>query len=243
MPVGRHSAARCCVLARGRGLGRNRRRPGAVVTACGQRGRDELNSPVDPRTPPGVLGARTGPGPGRPVRRLVVDFASSRVLSPVARTSLSLFERIASFFVQRERTAYYLRRSAPFPWPFVSRPGRARRALSSTPHVLVIAPLPGRSRRASRRSSPHRRRAASMATASCTLLRPGRATPQDIPSSAPAAHARSVSRRRGRDPAARQLGDAIGQRFLRADADATLAPLTEVASLRPLARHRGAPRR
>ncbi len=116
--------------------------PGAVIDGVWERGGDELVRRVDPEDARRFLGGRTVRVPAGTVGIVVVDGVVERVLPPGEQTSLGVFERIASFFLRRERTAFYLVDQRPFPVPFVvtTRPGSSGHALKS--QVLVTFTLP-----------------------------------------------------------------------------------------------------
>ena len=115
---------------------------GAVVDGTWQRGADEIIRRVDPEDARRFLGTRTVRVPAGTVGVILVDGVVERVLPPGERTTLGLFERIANFFLRRERTAFYLVDQRPFPVPFVlrSRPNAAGRSVKT--QVLVTFTLP-----------------------------------------------------------------------------------------------------
>lgn len=115
---------------------------GGVVDGVWERAGDELIRRVDPEDARRFLGARTVRVPAGTVGVVLVDGVVERVLPPGERTTLGLFERIASFFLGRDRTAFYLVDQRPFPVPFVvqTRPGATGQTVKS--QVLVTFTLP-----------------------------------------------------------------------------------------------------
>lgn len=116
--------------------------PGAVIDGVWERGGDELIRRVDPEEARRFLGTRTVRVPAGTVGVVLVDGVVDRVLPPGERTSVSLFERVASFFTGRERTAFYLVDQRPFPVPYVvrTRPSATGEIVKS--QVLVTFMLP-----------------------------------------------------------------------------------------------------
>lgn len=116
--------------------------PGAVVDGVWERGGDELIRRVDPEDARRYLGARTVRVPAGTAGVVLVDGVVDRVLPPGERTTLGLFERVADFFLRRRRTAFYLVDQRPFPVPFVvrSRPSSSGHAVKT--QVLVTFTLP-----------------------------------------------------------------------------------------------------
>jgi hypothetical protein len=80
--------------------------------------------------------------PAGTVGVVLVDGVVERVLPPGERTTLNLFQRIANFFLARERTAFYLVDQRSFPVPFVvqTRPIASGETIKS--QVLVTFTLP-----------------------------------------------------------------------------------------------------
>jgi hypothetical protein len=205
--------------------------PGAVVDGAWERGDDELIRRVDPQDARRFLGTRTVRVPAGTVGVVLVDGVVERVLPPGERTSTSLFQRIASFFVQRERTAFYLVDQRPFAVPFIveARPSATGEAMKTQVLVTLTLPKGDRAALASFIANVVRERP-SMATGELyNLLRPEIARiAQDVLERAAARGALSYP-----DAEAeirRQVAAAIGQRY-GLTADATLAPLTAVVSL------------
>src|SRR4051812_26433250 len=135
-PLGRKFCTRCGGSLEYAGWGEPAE-PGAVIDGAWERGGDELIRRVDPEDARRFLGSRTVRVPAGTVGVVVVDGVVARVLPPGERTSLSLFQRIASFFVQRERTAFYLVDQRPFLVPFVinARPSASGQVVKT--QVLV----------------------------------------------------------------------------------------------------------
>lgn len=121
---------------------------GAVIDGIWERGTDELVRRVDPEDARRHLGMRTVRVPVGTVGVVMVDGVIERVLPPGERTTIGLFERVTSFFLQRDRTAFYLVDQRPFPVPFVvrTRPDAQGRVVSS--QVLVTFSLPRGDRQA-----------------------------------------------------------------------------------------------
>ena len=115
---------------------------GAIVDGVWERGGDELIRRVDPEDARRFLGTRTVRVPAGTVGVVLVDGVVERVLPPGERTTLGLFERIANFFLGRDRTAFYLVDQRPFPVPFVvqTRPGPSGQTVKS--QVLATFTLP-----------------------------------------------------------------------------------------------------
>jgi hypothetical protein len=205
--------------------------PGAVIDGVWERGGDEVIRRVDPEDARRFLGARTVRVPAGTVGVVLVDGVVERVLPPGERTSTSLFQRIASFFVQRERTAFYLVDQRPFPVPFVvrTRPSSSGQVLKTQVLVTFMLPKGDRDALASFIANVVRERPSMAAGDLYNLLRPqvARIT-QDVLERA--ASRDEVSYPDAEVEIRRQLADAIGRRY-GLTVDATLAPLTAVASL------------
>lgn len=116
--------------------------PGAIVDGVWERAGDELIRRVDPDEARRFLGTRTVRVAAGTVGVVLVDGVVDRVLAPGERTSVTLFERIASFVTGRERTAFYLVDQRPFPVPYVvrTRPSAAGEVVKT--QVLVTFMLP-----------------------------------------------------------------------------------------------------
>ncbi len=122
--------------------------PGAVIDGVWERGTDELIRRVEPDEARRFLGTRTVRVPPGTVGVILIDGVVERVLPPGEQTSLGLFQRLANFFLRRERTAFYLVDQRPFPVPFVvrTRPDSSGRVVKS--QVLVTFSLPRGDRQA-----------------------------------------------------------------------------------------------
>lgn len=205
--------------------------PGAVIDGVWERGGDEVIRRVDPEDARRFLGTRTVRVPAGSVGVVLVDGVVERVLPPGERTSTSLFQRIASFFVQRERTAFYLVDQRPFPVPFVvrTRPSASGQVVKTQVLVTFMLPKGNRDALASFIANVVRERPSMAIGDLYNLLRPevARIT-QDVLERA--ASRGEVSYPDAEVEIRRQLADAIGRRY-GLTVDATLAPLTAVASL------------
>jgi len=115
---------------------------GGIVDGVWERASDELIRRVDPEDARRFLGTRTVGVPAGTVGVILVDGVVERVLPPGERTSLGLFERVTNFFLGRDRTAFYLVDQRPFPVPFVvqTRPSASGHVVKS--QVLVTVTLP-----------------------------------------------------------------------------------------------------
>jgi predicted amidophosphoribosyltransferase len=140
-PLGRKFCTRCGGSLELAGWG-EAAQPGAIVDGVWERGGDELIRRVDPDEARRFLGTRTVRVPAGTVGVVLVDGVVDRVLAPGERTSVTLFERVASFFTGRERTAFYLVDQRPFPVPYVvrTRPSAAGEVVKT--QVLVTFLLP-----------------------------------------------------------------------------------------------------
>ena len=205
--------------------------PGAVVDGVWQRGGDELIRRVDPEDARRFLGARTVRVPAGSVGLVLVDGVVERVLPPGERTSTTLFQRIANFFTQRERTAFYLVDQRPFLVPFVvnTRPSASGQIIKTQVLVSFLLPKGDRDAIASFIANVVRERTSVSTGELYNLLRPDVARiAQDVLERAAAQG--DISYPDAEVEIRRQLADAIGRRY-GLTADATLAPLTAVASL------------
>ncbi|MSP17026.1 MAG: hypothetical protein EXR73_10510 [Myxococcales bacterium] len=140
-PLGRKFCTRCGGSLEHAGWGEVPQ-PGAVVDGVWERGNDELIRRVDPDEARRFLGMRTVRVPPGTVGVVLVDGVVDRVLAPGERTSVSLFERIASFFTGRARTAFYLVDQRPFPVPYVVRTRPSATGEIVKTQVLVTFMLP-----------------------------------------------------------------------------------------------------
>lgn len=93
---------------------------GGVVDGIWERGPDELVRRVEPEDARRFLGNRVVRVPPGTVGVVVVDGVVDRILPPGERTTLSVFERVADFFMRRtDRTAFFLIDQRPIPVPFI----------------------------------------------------------------------------------------------------------------------------
>jgi len=229
-PVGRTFCTRCGGSLEHAGWGVPAD-PGAVVDGVWERAGDELIRRVDPEDARRFLGGRTVRVPAGSVGIVLVDGVVERVLPPGERTSLSLFQRIANFFVQRERTAFYLVDQRPFPVPFVvqGRPSPNGQVVKTQVLVTFMLPKGDRAALAAFIANVVRERPSMSTGELYNLLRPDVARiAQDVLERASALG--DVSYPDAEVEIRRQLADAIGRRY-GLTADATLAPLTAVVSL------------
>lgn len=207
---------------------------GGIVDGVWERGGDELIRRVDPEDARRFLGARTVRVPAGTVGVILVDGVVERVLPPGERTSLGLFERIASFFLGRDRTAFYLVDQRPFPVPFVvqTRPGPSGQTVKS--QVLVTFTLPRGDRDALARfiANVLGPRPAFTAGDLYNLVRPDVVrVAQEALERAAAAHPDGELSYPDAEAAIRVGLDAlVGPRY-GLTVDATLAPLTRITSL------------
>lgn len=205
--------------------------PGAVVDGVWERGGDELIRRVDPEDARRFLGSRTVSVPAGTVGVVLVNGVVDRVLPPGERTSLSLFQRIANFFTQRERTAFYLVDQRPFPVPFVvrTRPNASGQSVKSQVLVTFLLPKGNRDALSLFIANVMRDRPSVSTGDLYNLLRPEVARiSQEVLERETAdndidyANAEAEIRRR--------LAESIGARYGLL-VEATLAPLTAIASL------------
>ena len=204
---------------------------GAVVEGVWQRGDDELIRRVDPEDARQFLGTRTVRVPAGTVGVVLVDGVIDRVLGPGERTTLGLFERITNFFLQRERTAFYLVDQRPFPVPFVvrTRPDAEGRVVKSQVLVTFTLPRGDRNALASFIANVLGPRPAFTTGELYNLLRPEVARiAQDTLERAAATG--DVSYPDAEVAIRRALTDVVGARYGLA-VDATLAPLSAISSL------------
>jgi hypothetical protein len=205
--------------------------PGAIVDGEWQRGDGELIRRVDPDEARRFLGTRTVRVPAGAVGVVLVDGVVDRVLPPGAQTSVSLFERVRSFFTGRERTAFYLVDQRPFPVPFVvrTRPDPGGELVKTQVMVTFLLPKGDRDALATFIAAVMGARASVSTAELYNEVRPEVAR-----------IAQEVLERQGTtgdyDYVAaeaeirRRLADGLARRY-GLTADATLAPLTAVASL------------
>ncbi len=113
-----------------------------VVDGVWERGGDELIRRVDPEDARRYLGTRAVRVPAGTVGVVLVDGVVERILPPGERTTIGVFERIANFFLGRDRTAFYLVDQRTFPVPFVvqTRPSPSGHVVKT--QVLVTFTLP-----------------------------------------------------------------------------------------------------
>jgi hypothetical protein len=107
---------------------------GAVAFGLWERGQGEFIRRVDPEDCRTFLGARVVRIPPGTFGAVMVDGLVERILPPGEQTSVTLFERIASFFTRRDdRTAFYLVDQRPIPVPFAvqTRPGADGRVVQT----------------------------------------------------------------------------------------------------------------
>jgi hypothetical protein len=206
--------------------------PGAVVDGVWERGADELIRRVEPEDARRFLGTRAVRVPVGTVGAVLVDGVVDRILPPGERTTLGLFERIASFFLGRERTAFYLVDQRPFPIPFVvrTRPNAAGHAVTS--QVLVTVSLPRGDRDAMGKfiATVLGDRPSFSAGELYDLLRPEVVRIAQDTLERAAAAGDEVSYPDAEAAIRRALAAVIGPRH-GLTADATLAPMTAVATL------------
>lgn len=232
-PLGRAFCTSCGAALEHAGWG-DAAAPGAVTDGVWERGGDELLRRVDPDEARRWLGARTVRVPAGSVGVVLVDGVVDRVLAPGERTSVSLFERVASFFAGRERTAFYLVDQRPFPVPFTvqTRPtaGGAAGAIVKT-QVLVTFRLPKGERDAlAQFIATVAGSRSSVATGDIyNLLRPEVARVAQAVIERAAAGAAQIDYPAAEVEIRRQLADAFARRY-GLTVDVTLAPLTTVAS-------------
>lgn len=229
-PLGRKFCTRCGGSLEHAGWG-EAAPPGAVTDGVWERGGDELIRRVDPDEARRFLGTRTVRVPAGTVGVVLVDGVVDRVLSAGERTSVSLFERVASFFTGRERTAFYLVDQRPFPVPYVVRTRPSATGEVVKTQVLVTFMLPKGDRGALAQfignvvgAKP------SVSTGDLyNLLRPDvvRVTQHVLEREAASG---DVSYPDAEAEIRRQLETAIAARY-GLTVDVTLAPLTTVASL------------
>ncbi len=206
--------------------------PGAVIDGVWERGGDELIRRVDPEDARKFLGTRTVRVPAGTVGVVLVDGVVERVLPSGERTTLGVFERIANFFLGRERTAFYLVDQRPFPVPFVvrSRPGPSGHAVETQVLVTFTLPRSDRQALASFIANVMGDRPAFTGGDLYSLLRPEvvRVTQETLERSVSRGGELSYPDAEAAIRAA--LASSIGPRY-GLTVDATLAPLTTLASL------------
>lgn len=205
---------------------------GAVIEGVWERGADEVIRRVDPEDARQFLGTRTVRVPAGTVGVVLVDGVVERVLPPGEQTTLGLFERIANFFLRRERTAFYLVDQRPFSVPFVvrTRPNAAGHAVKSQVLVTFTLPRGDRAGLASFIANVLGDRPAFTSGDLYNLLRPDVARiAQDTLERALGAGG-ELSYPDAEVAIRRALADVVGPRYGLA-VDATLAPLTAIASL------------
>jgi len=169
--------------------------------------------------------------PAGTVGVLLVDGVVQRVLPPGERTSVSLFERIARFFVQRDRTAFYLVDQRPFLVPFVvqTRPSAAGQQVKTQVLVSFTLPKGDRDVLAAFIANVVGERPSVSTGELYNLLRPEVARIAETVVERAAAGG-DISYPDAEVEIRRRVSEAIGRRY-GLTADATLAPLTAVGSL------------
>nr|HEX4319137.1 zinc ribbon domain-containing protein [Kofleriaceae bacterium] len=248
-PLGRAFCTRCGGSLEHAGWGQPAE-PGAVIDGDWQRGGDELIRRVDPDEARRFLGTRTVRVPVGTVGVVLVDGVVDRVLAPGERTSVSLFERVRSFFAGRERTAFYLVDQRPFPVPFVvrTRPSRGGEVVKTQVMVTFLLPKGDRDALAQFIDTVMRGRASVSTGDLYNEVRPevarvaqevlerqalagDPASPTDVArAAAPQAVRSTIDYAAAEAEIRRQLSDGFARRY-GLTVDATLAPLTTVASL------------
>jgi hypothetical protein len=115
---------------------------GAVVDGVWERGADEFVRRVDPEDARRFLGGRVVRVPPGSIGVVVVDGVVDRILPPGERTTLGLFERVANFFLRRDRTAFFLVDQRPIPIPFIvhTRPTAEGRTVRTQLLASFFAP-------------------------------------------------------------------------------------------------------
>ena len=209
--------------------------PGAVIDGVWERGGDELIRRVDPEDARRFLGGRTVRVPAGTVGVVVVDGVVERVLPPGEQTSLGVFERIANFFLRRDRTAFYLVDQRPFPVPFVvtTRPSATGQALKSQVLVTFTLPKGDRTALASFLANVVGERPSYSMGELYNLLRPEVARIAQTALERAVAAAGGVAEVSYADAEVeirRELAAIVGPRY-GLTVDATLAPLTAIASV------------
>lgn len=203
--------------------------PGAVVDGVWERGGEELIRRVDPEEARRFLGGRTVSVPAGSVGVVLVNGVVDRVLPPGERTSLSLFQRIANFFTQRERTAFYLVDQRPFPVPFVvrTRPNAQGQSVKSQVLVTFLLPKGNRDALALFIANVMRDKPSVSTGDLYNLLRPEVAR---VSQEVLERQAGDVDYAAAEAEIRRRLSESIGARYGLL-VEATLAPLTSIASL------------
>lgn len=200
--------------------------PGAVIDGTWERGGDELIRRVDPEEARRFLGTRTVLVPPGSVGVVLLKGVVDRVLAPGERTSVSMFERLATFFTGYERTAFYLVDQRPFPVPYVVRTKPTAGGEVVKTQVLVTFSLPKGDRAALGRfiSLVVGERSSVSASDLYNLLRPEvvRTAQQVLEREPSAVDAEAEIRRQLEVRLAARHGLTL---------DVTLAPLTTVASV------------
>lgn len=230
-PLGRAFCTRCGGSLEHAGWGDAPPEPGAVIDGQWERSGDELIRRVDPEDARRFLGSRTVRVPAGTVGVVLADGVVERVLPPGERTSLSLFQRVASFFLGRERTAFYLVDQRPFPVPFVvrTRPSATGEVVKTQVMVTFLLPKGDRDALSQFIANVVRARTSVSTGELYNLLRPEVARiAQEVLERQAAAG--DISYPDAEAEIRRQLADAIGSRY-GLYVDATLAPLTTVASV------------
>jgi hypothetical protein len=229
-PLGRKFCTRCGGSLEYAGWGEPAE-PGAVIDGVWERAGDELIRRVDPEDARRFLGTRTVRVPAGSVGVVLVDGVVERILPPGERTSTTLFQRVANFFTQRERTAFYLVDQRPFLVPFVvnTRPSGSGQVVKTQVLVSLLLPKGDRDALASFIANVVRERTSVSTGDLYNLLRPDVARiAQDVLERAAAGG--EISYPDAEVEIRRQLADAVGRRY-GLTADATLAPLTAIASI------------
>lgn len=229
-PLGRSYCTRCGGSLEHAGWGASAP-PGAIIDGTWERGDDELIRRVEPDEARRFLGTRTVRVPAGTVGVVLVDGVVDRVLPPGERTSVSLFERVASFFTGRERTAFYLVDQRPFPVPYVvrTRPSATGEVVKTQVLVTFMLPKGDRAALAQFIANVVGARASVASGELYNLLRPEvvRVTQHVLEREAASG---DVSYPDAEAEIRRQLETAIAARY-GLTVDVTLAPLTTVASL------------
>jgi hypothetical protein len=172
--------------------------------------------------------------PAATVGVVLVDGVVDRVWPPGERTTVGLFERVANFFLGRERTAFYLVDQRPFPVPFVLRSKASATGRSVKTQVLVTFTLPrgDKDKVASFIANTLGDRPAFAAGDLYNLLRPEvvRVAEQVLDRAVAAAPDGDISYPDAEQAIRAGLAAALEVRY-GLTVDATLAPLTAIASL------------
>jgi hypothetical protein len=206
--------------------------PGGVIDGTWERGPDEVIRRVDPEDARRFLGTRTVRVPAGTVGVVLVDGVVERVLPPGEQTTLGLFERIANFFLRRERTAFYLVDQRPFMVPFVvrTRPNAAGHSVKSQVLVTLTLPRGDHAGLASFIANVLGDRPAFTTGDLYNLLRPDVARIAQETLERALGTGEEISYPDAEVAIRRALAEVVGPRY-GLGVDATLAPLTAIASL------------